>query len=107
MERNRVIEADTWYEISMHINNREPVFLSQPVREMFERALNETGKRFPFELRDLHIEPDKVTFHIKAADASLLPTIIGRLKQLFALRFNAREERTGHVWTARYGIRSV
>jgi hypothetical protein len=42
---------------------------------------------------------------IRPADGLQLPAIMQWVKQTFAVRFNLRAERTGHVWGDRYWSR--
>jgi hypothetical protein len=57
---------------------------------------------FPFEVRGLRIEADRISFYIKPEDGLELPAIMQRMKQVFAQRYNALTGRTGHIWGDRY-----
>ncbi|MDR1095577.1 MAG: transposase [Spirochaetaceae bacterium] len=98
MRRPCILEPDSWYEVRAVINNRQPVFESQKMVELFQTALSETGKLFLFELRELSIEASQVTMLIKPLDETQLPKIMQRVKQTFAARYNAQTGRHGHVW---------
>jgi hypothetical protein len=60
---------------------------------------------FPFEVRGLRIEADRISFYIKPEDGLELPAIMQRMKQVFAQRYNALTGRTGHIWGDRYWSR--
>jgi REP element-mobilizing transposase RayT len=107
MRKNRVFQADTWYEVSTKVNRQEPIFLSQSAQELFEQTLHETKRLFEFELRELIIEPDGVTFLIKPAANHNLSVVMRRLKQTFAVRYNAANGRTGHIWGDRWAMKAV
>jgi REP element-mobilizing transposase RayT len=84
------------------VNNREPL-LSQPrAAALFLRVFRETMLCFPFEVRGLRIEADRISFYIKPEDGLELPAIMQRMKQVFAQRYNALTGRTGHIWGDRY-----
>jgi REP element-mobilizing transposase RayT len=84
------------------INNRESI-LSQPrAAALFLRVFRETMLWFPFEVRGLRIEADRISFYIKPEDGLELPAIMQRMKQVFAQRYNALTGRTGHIWGDRY-----
>jgi hypothetical protein len=69
---------------------------------IFCRVFGEARKRFAFELRGVRLEEEWLLFYIKPADGLQLPAIMQWVKQTFAVRFNLRAERTGHVWEDRY-----
>jgi REP element-mobilizing transposase RayT len=98
MRKTCVLEPDSWYEVVAVINNREPVFESPKTVELFQTVLAETGKLFMFELRELNIEPFRVTMLIKPLDAAQLPKIMQRVKQTFSARYNVLTGSRGHVW---------
>jgi REP element-mobilizing transposase RayT len=87
------------------INNREPL-LSQPrAAALFLRVFRETMLWFPFEVRGLQLEADRISFYIKPEDGLELPAIMQRMKQVFAQRYNALTGRSGHIWGDRYWSR--
>jgi hypothetical protein len=61
--------------------------------------------RFPFEVRGLRIEADRISFYIKPEDGLALPAIMKQMKQVFAQRYNALTGRSGHIWGDRYWSR--
>jgi hypothetical protein len=69
---------------------------------LFGGVLDETKKRFVFEIMGLHLVDDRLTFYIKPADGLSLPGILKWLKQTFAMRYNVLAGRTGHIWGDRY-----
>jgi hypothetical protein len=93
---------DVWYEVRTAINNREPLFRQRQAIAIFCRVFGEAGKRFAFELRGFRLEKEWLSFYIKPADGLQLPAIMQWLKQTFAVRFNRRTRRTGHIWGDRY-----
>jgi REP element-mobilizing transposase RayT len=58
--------------------------------------------RFPFEVRGLCVEADRISFYIKPEDGLELPAIMQWMKQVFAQRYNALTGRSGHIWGDRY-----
>jgi REP element-mobilizing transposase RayT len=102
MRHLRVLKPDVWYEIHTAINNREPLFRLRQALALFRRVLNDTRKRFVFEMAGLRLAGDRLTFYIKPADGLGLPDILKWLKQTFAVRYNRLTGRTGHIWGDRY-----
>jgi REP element-mobilizing transposase RayT len=102
MRANRVLVAKGWYWVSTDINNREGVFrLPREVRRL-RTALRDARKIYEFEVRELRVEADRVSFFINAVDGFQLPDIMQWIKQTFSVRFNLEFGRTGHVWGERY-----
>jgi hypothetical protein len=102
MRQLRSLKPNVWYEVRTAINNREPLFRLRQALALFRRVLNETGKRFVFEMTGLRLETDRLTFYIKPADGLGLPDILKWMKQTFAVRYNRLTGRTGHIWGDRY-----
>jgi hypothetical protein len=69
---------------------------------LFSRVLDEAGRRFVFEIRRLCLADDQLSFYIKPADGLSLPEILKWLKQTFAVRYNVKTGRIGHIWGDRY-----
>jgi hypothetical protein len=85
------------------INNREKLFLEQKrAAAVLYRVLREARKIFTFEMRGFNLGPVWLSFYIKPADGFQLPVIMKWMKQTFAVRFNRRMGRTGHLWGDRY-----
>jgi REP element-mobilizing transposase RayT len=85
------------------VNNREPIFQDKwRAGALLLRVLREVKKMFPFEMRGFALEGARLSFYIKPADGFQLPAIMQWLKQTFAVRFNRRDGRTGHIWGDRY-----
>jgi hypothetical protein len=74
---------------------------------IFARVFREAGLRFVFEVRDLHLEDDWLTFYIKPEDGFELPKIMKWMKQVFAQGYNRATGRIGHIWGDRYWSRIV
>jgi hypothetical protein len=105
MRSKRILVKDAWYEVRTAINNREPLFRRRQAAEVFYRVLGEARRRFAFEARGLRLEEEWLSFYIRPADGLHLPAIMQWVKQTFAVRFNRRTERTGHIWGDRYWSR--
>jgi hypothetical protein len=92
-----------WYEVRTAVNNREPLFWEQKrAEDLLFRILIEAKDLFTFELRGFALEEGRLSFYIKPEDGFRLPEIMQWLKQTFAVRFNRRDGRTGHLWGNRY-----
>ncbi|MDR1108345.1 MAG: transposase [Spirochaetaceae bacterium] len=102
MRHLRILKPNVWYEIHTVINNREPLFRLRQALALFRRVLDETGKRFVFEMTGLRLEADRLTFYIRPADGLSLPDILKWMKQTFAVRYNRLTGRIGHIWGDRY-----
>jgi REP element-mobilizing transposase RayT len=102
MRKLRILKPDVWYQIRTALNNREPLFQLPQALSIFGKVLNEATHRFPFEIRELHLAKDLLTFYIKPADGFELPDILKWIKQTFAVRYNLSTGRTGHIWGDRY-----
>ncbi|MDR1108981.1 MAG: hypothetical protein LBL19_08100, partial [Spirochaetaceae bacterium] len=84
MRTLRVLKPDVWYEIHTVINNREPLFRLRQALALFRRVLDDTRKRFVFEMTGLRLAGDRLTFYIKPANGLGLPDILKWMKQTFA-----------------------
>jgi hypothetical protein len=102
MRKIRLLAQDVWYEIRTAVNNTEPLFWSEPNRDLFKQGLYEVRRIYSFELSGLRFSGPQVSFYIKPADGFELPEIMQRVKQMFATRFNVLDGRTGHIWGDRY-----
>jgi hypothetical protein len=103
MRKKRILARNVWYEVRTVVNNREPLFQDRwRAQALLLRVLREVKKMFPFEMRGFVLEGALLSFYIKPADGFLLPAIMQWLKQTFAVRFNLRAGRTGHIWGDRY-----
>jgi hypothetical protein len=71
----RKLGQGVWYEVRTRINNREPLFRRARALTIFARVFRETGLRFVFEVRGLHLEDDWLTFYIKPEDGLELPEV--------------------------------
>jgi REP element-mobilizing transposase RayT len=105
MRQLRILAQGVWYEIRTRINNREPLFRRAEALAIFAGVFRETELRFVFEIRDLRLEDDWLTFYIRPEDGFELPDIMKWMKQVFAQRFNAAAGRIGHIWGDRYWSR--
>jgi REP element-mobilizing transposase RayT len=107
MRKKRLLVQDAWYEVWTAINNREPLFCRQQAVAIFCRIFGKAHGRFNFELRGFRLDGEWLSFYIRPAEGLQLPAIMQWLKQTFAVRFNRRVRRTGHVWGDRYWSRVV
>jgi hypothetical protein len=100
-----------WYEIRTRVNNREPLFGRHRAREqalaVFERVFRLTRVKYVFRFRRLRLAGDLLSFYIKPADGFQLPDIMKWMKQVFAVKFNQADGRSGHIWGDRYWSRIV
>jgi REP element-mobilizing transposase RayT len=103
MRLKRILAQGVWYEVRTVVNNREMLFRLRPAAAIFFRVLRETRELFAFEIRELVLEGEWVSFYIRPADGFQLPQIMQWMKQTFAARFNAWAGRTGHIWGAGTG----
>jgi hypothetical protein len=94
-----------WYEVRTSVNDTEPLFWSQPNRDLFRQGLYEVRQIYGFELSGLRFCGPEVSFYIKPGDGFQLPEIMQWVKQTFATRFNVIDGRTGHIWGDRYWSR--
>jgi REP element-mobilizing transposase RayT len=105
MRQTRQLAQGVWYEIRSGINNREPILRAPRAAALFNRVFRETMLCFPFEVRGLRIEADRISFFIKPENGLELPAIMQWMKQVFAQRYNALTGRSGHIWGDRYWSR--
>jgi REP element-mobilizing transposase RayT len=107
MRKKRILMQDAWYEVRTAINNREPLFQRRQAIAIFCRVLGEAQGRFNFELHGFRLVEEWLSFYIRPENGLQLPAIMQWVKQTFAVRFNRRTKRTGHVWGDRYWSRVV
>jgi REP element-mobilizing transposase RayT len=68
MRANRVLVPKGWYWVSTDVNNREGVFrLPREVRRL-RTVLYEARGVYEFEVRELRVEADRVSFYINAVN---------------------------------------
>jgi hypothetical protein len=68
MRANRVLVAKGWYWVSTDINNWEGVFRLPRVERLLREVLCEARGVYEFEVRELRVEDDRVSFYINAVD---------------------------------------
>jgi hypothetical protein len=103
MRKPRILAQGAWYEVRTAVNNCEPLFWEQKRAEaLLFRILIEAKDLFTFEMRGLTLKGARFSFYIRPEDGFRLPEIMQWLKQTFAVRFNRRDGRTGHLWGNRY-----
>jgi hypothetical protein len=106
MRKHRTLTQGAWYEVRTAINNREKLFLEQRrAKAILFRVLFEAEDFFAFEMRGLTLNRARLSFYIRPKDGFQLPAIMQWLKQTFAVRFNVRDGRSGHLWGDRYWSR--
>jgi REP element-mobilizing transposase RayT len=66
LRANRVLVAKDWYLVSTDVNNREGVFLLSRELQLLRKVLRDARKVYEFEVRELRIEADRVSFYINA-----------------------------------------
>jgi hypothetical protein len=105
MRKKRSLTQDAWYEVRTAVNNRESLFRRRQAITIFCQVFGEARGRFAFELRGFALVEEQLSFYIRPADGLRLPAIMQWVKQTFAVCFNRRTGRTGHVWGDRYWSR--
>jgi REP element-mobilizing transposase RayT len=105
MRKLRELKQGVWYEIRTRVNNREPLFRRWKALAVFDWVFRETQKRYVFEVRTMRLSGDLLSFYIKPADGFQLPAIMKWMKQVFAVKFNQADGRSGHIWGDRYWSR--
>jgi REP element-mobilizing transposase RayT len=68
MRANRVLVPKGWYWISTDINNREGVFRLPWTVRLLRNVLCEARGFYEFEVHELRVEADRVSFYINAVD---------------------------------------
>jgi hypothetical protein len=94
MRQLRQLAQGVWHEAFSGVNNREPLLREPRAIALFDRVFR-TMLRFPFEVRGLLIEADRISFYIKPEDGLELPAIMQRMKQVFAQWHNLSREGSG------------
>jgi hypothetical protein len=103
MRKPRILAQGAWYEVRTAVNNREKLFREQQrAKAVLYRILREAKDIFTFEMRGLALKEALLSFYIRPEDGLRLPEIMQWIKQTFAVRFNRRDGRTGHLWGNRY-----
>jgi hypothetical protein len=103
MRPKRELAENVWYLINTAVNNGVPLFRSEFGVWLLGGVRSEARLIFAGELRGVRFAGAQVSFFIKPADGLQLPEIMKWIKQVFALRFNWDDGRTGHIWGDRYG----
>ncbi len=98
----RVVVPDIPFHVTQRGNNRQDVFLSDSDREeylsLLERRIEKTGAEIlAYCLMGNHVH--LIMFPHSESD---LAETLGRVHCVYAQRFNARYERSGHLWQNRF-----
>ena len=87
-------------------NNKAPVFLDDRDYQAFERSLNDCLARFGILLYSYALLPNHIHLQLRSMQGRL-SSFIRRLLGGYALRFNLRHGRVGHVFQGRFRSRLI
>jgi hypothetical protein len=59
------LAQDVWHEALARINNREPLLRRPKALALFGQVFREAMPLFPFDVRGLRIEADRISFYSK------------------------------------------
>jgi len=106
MRRNRELINGATYYITCNINRFKSELIEEEIKELLFKTLEETKKRFEFDLNQFVVVDDHAHFIIKPdaknKDKYSLSKIMQWLLGTFAVRYNKKTKQKGKVWYDRY-----
>src|SRR4030042_866739 len=99
---HRISFAGALYHITTRGNNRQKVFLDERDYERFRALLHKYRDRHDFRLYSYTMMSNHVHLLVEPTTAASISEIMHDLNMSYAKYFNAKYERTGHVWEARF-----
>ncbi|GAB1482110.1 hypothetical protein MASR2M78_09250 [Treponema sp.] len=107
MRKPRRLRAGAKYHVSARANNKEFIFASRPMKELFLHVLNEAKKHYSFIIENFCIMDNHVHLLIQPGDNENLSRIMQWTLANFAVAYNKQNDRSGHVWGERFFSRII
>jgi REP element-mobilizing transposase RayT len=101
MNRRRQLKLGASYKVSTKINRDEIIFDGH-FSVLFIDTVEKCKQKYSFQLEDLIIGGNYVSFMITPGKDSSLPKIMQWINSVFAKEFNKLMGYSGHVWKERY-----
>lgn len=98
----RVVVPEVPFHVTQRGNNHQAVFLSDSDREEYLCLLGKRIEKTGAEIIAYCLMDNHVHFIVFPHSATDLADTFGRVHCVYALRFNARYERNGHLWQNRF-----
>ncbi|MEW6356217.1 MAG: transposase [Planctomycetota bacterium] len=98
----RVSFAGAMYHVTTRGNNRQKVFLDDDDFDHFRQLLRRYRTRHAFNLHAYCLMPNHVHLLLETTTAASISQIMHDLNLAYAKFFNAKYDRTGHVWQGRF-----
>jgi putative transposase len=102
MCRIREIRKSAVYKIAAKINRGEKIFEDEKVRDLFLLTIKRAKDKYKFNIKDIELREDFVSFIIKPGRCENLPIIMRWILSVFAANFNNSRKIRGHVWAGKY-----
>ena len=100
--RTRIVEENACYHIITRGNQKQPVFKEARDFEKYLAILAKYKKKYKFKLYCFCLMPNHIHLIIEVARPSLLSKIMKCLNLSYALYFNSKYEKVGHLWQDRF-----
>lgn len=101
MRSLRELVSGGTYHVTARINNKEHHIRRNLCKEMVLEILAKLQKEMGFKIEHFSLMNNHIHLIITTLDFEL-PKIMQRLLMTYAIRYNKRYNRTGHVWGDRY-----
>jgi putative transposase len=102
MRKNRHLEPNAIYHVSVRINRGEMVFTDAPMRQLFLEFIKKTKKRYSFAIYNFCIMGNHIHFVIHPEKDSSLSKIMQWLLGNYAKAWNKAHGVKGHLWGDRF-----
>ena len=102
MRSLRELVSGGTYHVTVRINNREQHLKRNQCKEMLLKILAKLQTEMGFKIEHFSLMNNHLHLIITTIDLEL-PRIMQRLLMTYAIRYNKRYNRTGHVWGDKIG----
>src|SRR4030042_734325 len=99
---HRISFAGALFHITSRGNNRDKIFLDKRDYEKFKALLRKYREKHEFQLYSYAMMSNHVHLLIEPAATASISEIMHDLNLSYAKYFNAKYDRTGHVWEGRF-----
>lgn len=103
MRNPRKYKLGAFYHVFARINLQEHILKDDEIKDMFEKVLERANIKFDFRLIHLMVMDNHIHLLIKPiGEPELLSKIMQWVLSVFAIQFNKKFNRKGHVWYDRF-----
>jgi putative transposase len=98
----RITTENACYHIITRGNQKQPVFLDSRDFEKYLAILTRYKREFQFKVYCFCLMPNHVHLMLEVSDPSMLSKIMKKINLSYALYFNYKHGKVGHLWQDRF-----